>query len=283
MDALNRQERQTLRQIQSYLQTALLDMQVVVEQLGTVDVYFHPTNPDPFLNCATPHKGVAWVRRDDLNGAFVGLDRLGRDPRLVFQDALFPVAFQQQLKLMGLYLENERMVMVYQPILGPIPQDEILFGCLPSKLNPDVQVTVAQDAATLGAWLRVFRAGYFNTDAVVVEPEMVEALVQAVNSKRNLFVLSHYQGTPLGAARVGMRDTTAELEAVVTTPLWHGMGLEDAMIATVVRETEKHGCDTVFTIQPPEDYMRVYRRLGFEQLTRVLTYRLSPDAEVETA
>lgn len=282
MEALNRQERQTLRRIQAYLQAALLDMQVVVEQMGTVDVYFHPTNPDPFLNCATPHKGVAWVRRDDLNGAFIGLDRLGRAPRLTFQDALFPAAFQQQLKLMGLFLENERMVMVYQPICGPVPEGEILFGRLPSTFNPDVQVTVANDSATLGAWLRVFRAGYFNTDTLSVEPEMVEALVQAVESKCNLFVLSHYQGTPLGAARVGMRDTTAELEAVVTTPLWHGMGLEDAMIATAVRETEKHGCDTIFTIQPPEDYMRVFRRLGFEELTRVLTYRLAPDTETTT-
>lgn len=282
MDALNRQERQTLRQIQAYLQTALLDMQVVVEQLGTVDVYFHPTNPDPFLNCATPHKGVAWVRRDDLNGAFVGLQRLGRDPRLVFQDALFPMAFQQQLKLMGLYLENERMVMVYQPIIGPIPEDEILFGCLPTHFHPDVRVTVAADTPTLGAWLRVFRAGYFNTDALAVEPEIVEALVGAVNNQHNLFVLAYYQGTPLGAARVGLRDSTAELEAVVTSPLWHGMGLEDAMIAAAVREAEKCGCDTVFTIQPPEDYMRVYRRLGFEELTRVLTYRLSPEAELES-
>ncbi len=279
MEALNRQERQTLRRIQSYLQTALLDMQVVVEQLGTVDVYFHPTNPDPFLNCATPHKGVAWVRRDDLNGAFIGLERLGRDPRLTFQDALFPAAFQQQLKLMGLYLENVRMVMVYQPICGPVPNDEILFGCLPGSFNPDVQITVATDAAMLGAWLRVFRAGYFNTDALAVEPEMVQALVRAVDSGRNLFVLSHYQGTPLGAARIGIRNTTAELEAVVTTPLWYGMGLEDAMIATAVREVETHGCNTIFTIQPPEEYMRVFRRLGFEELTRVLTYRLAPNAE----
>ena len=124
MDALNRYERQTLRRIQAYLQAALLDTHVVVEQLGTVDVFFHPSDSDPYLNCATPHKGVAWVRRDDLTSAFTGLQRLGRQPRLVFQEALFPAAFQQQLNLMGLALTYEQVVMVYQPVLGPSPLDE---------------------------------------------------------------------------------------------------------------------------------------------------------------
>ena len=180
---------------------------------------------------------------------------------------------------MGLYLENERMVMVYQPIIGPVPARETLYGCLPNTFQPDVTVTVAADHATLGTWLRVFRAGYFNTDALTVEPEMVETLVQAVAKERNLFVLAYFQGTPLGAARVGLHNFTAELEAVVTTPLWHGMGLEDAMIATAVREAQQRRCHTIFAIQPPEHYARVYRRLGFAELTRVLTYRLAADAE----
>ena len=88
MDARNRHTRHTLRRIQAFQHAAQLDTGIVVEQLGTVDVYFHPTNPDPVLNCAIPHQGVAWVSRDDLYLAFRGLERLGRAPYLVFQEAV---------------------------------------------------------------------------------------------------------------------------------------------------------------------------------------------------
>lgn len=272
MDALNRYQRQTLRRIQAYLQAALLDTDVVVEQLGTVDVYFHPKNPDPYLNCATPHKGVAWVRRDDLKSAFDGLQRLGRAPRLVFQEALFPVAFQQQLRLLGLELEHERLVMVYQPVIGPSPPEETLFGCLPDTFAPEVAVGLASSRDELATWLRVFHTGYYQVDEVAIEPEAVDTLVRVQASGRNLFVLARYQGNPLGAARLGLRDDTAELEVVVTAPLWHGMGLEDALIIKAVRAAEARGCETIFTIQPPEAYARLYRRLGFLELTRVLTF-----------
>jgi GNAT superfamily N-acetyltransferase len=270
MRVLNRDERKTLRSVQAHISAATLHGPVVVEQLGTVDVYFHPTNADPYLNCVTPHRGVAWVRREDLLDAFGGLERLGRTPRLVFQDALFPAAFRQQVELMGLELEEQRPVMVYRPIYGPHLPGETPRGCLPETSGEQIATTVAATPAELATWLRVFRAGYFNTEALQIDPNDVEPLHDSASQGISVFVLATYENTPLGAAHIALNPPTAELEAVVTAPLWHGMGLEVALITTAVRTVLLRGCSIIFTIAPP--LMRLYRRLGFTELTNMLSF-----------
>lgn len=272
MAPFNREERQTLRSIQAHLRASNLENGVIVEQLGTVDIYFHQSNPSPYLNCATPHRGVAWIRREDLIDAFAGLERLGRIPRLVFQDALFPAAFMQQLSMMDLTLEDERAVSIYRPLLGPCLPDEIMHGRVPDVFEAKISTVLATNRAQLATWVRVFRAGYYNTDTLTVRPEEVEPLVEAVERIDNFFILGYYENLPLGAARLDLHPPTAQIEAVVTAPLWHGMGLENALIATAVQAAADRGFKTVFTVAPPEDVARLYRRLGFTDITRVLTY-----------
>lgn len=282
MDSLNREERLTLRQIQTHMRDVMRAQQGVVEQIGTVDVYFHPTNPDPYLNCVTPHRGVAWVRRDDLNHAFAGLERLGRVPRLVFQDALFPAAFQQQLSLMGLSQEDRRTVLVYRPLYGPLMPDETPRERVPDSFNPAVSVSLATTQQELAVWLRVFRAGYYNTELLAVDPDIVKPLVIAALRGEKVFVMANYEQAPLGAARVGLHHDTAEIEAVVTAPLWHGMGLEPALIGMSVHTALARGANIVFCVAPPQDFIRLYRNLGFVELTHVLTFWLSENQDRRT-
>jgi len=261
MSVLNREERQTLRSVQMHLYTSILRAQAVSEQIGTVDVYFHASNPGPHLNCVIPHKGVAWIRHTDLRAAFMGLERLGRIPRLLILDALFPDAFKQQLTLMQLTTEEERLVMVYQPMLGPDLPSETPRGRLPYTFGPSIQATLATTSAELATWLRVFRAGYYNSEALSIEREAIDPLLASIKSGEYAFVTASYENTPLGAARISLRAPTAELEAVVTTPLWHGMGLEEALITTGTRAALERECDIVFTIAPSDEYTRLYRRL----------------------
>lgn len=249
-----------------------LDARVVIEQIGTVDVLFHPLNADPFMNCVTPHHGVAWIRRDDLGAAFTGLDRLGRVPRLLFQDALFPDAFQQQIALMGLALENTRMIMMYRPVNGPGLPGETPRGRLPEAFDLGVTAKIATTPPDLATWLRIFHAGYYRAESVAIDPAAVAPLVAAAEEGNKLFITACFEGTPLGVARVGLRETTADLELVVTAPLWHTMGLEPAMITTGVRAALERGCEIIFTIAPSREFEYLYHRLGFVELTRVLTY-----------
>jgi ribosomal protein S18 acetylase RimI-like enzyme len=280
---LNREERATLRHIQTHMREAIRAQQTIVEQLGTVDVYFHPSNPDPFLNCVTPHRGVAWVRRDDLSTAFAGLERLGRVPRLIFQDALFPAAFQQQLLLMGLTLEVQKTVLVYHPMLGPLMPDETPRERVPEQLDPAISVITPKTEQELAVWLRVFRAGYYNTELLAVDPEVVKPLVAAAQKGDKVFVMANYERTPLGAARLAVYESSAEIEAVVTAPLWHGMGLEAALITMAINSVMERGVNVVFTVAPAGDIGRLYRQMGFVEMTRVLTFWLTEDQDRRAA
>ncbi|NDJ74667.1 MAG: hypothetical protein GYB65_00290 [Chloroflexi bacterium] len=271
MNLFKRDDRHILRAIQKHIWETMLYEGVVVEQLGTVDVYVHMTNPATHLNCVTPHKGVAWIRREDLLDAFTGLQRLGRTPRLVFLDALFPEAFTKQIKMMDLTLEDERMVMVYRPLYGPSMPDELVFGRLPDEHPSEITTSIATTREELATWLRVFRAGYYNTEALTVPANDVQRLVVAVEKGEAVFILAHYQETPLGATRLALRPPTAELEAVATAPLWHDMGLEAAMIAAATRAATERKCDVVFSIALPRDFMRLYR-IGFVDLTHVMIF-----------
>ncbi len=273
MNIPNRYERRLLRRIQEFRRATLLETHTVVEQLGTVDVFFHPNNPDPAANCITPHKGVAWVRREDLRNACEGLERLGRSPRLIFQEALFPEAFRRQLPLMGLEPENAWQLLVYRPLYGPPPAGESLYGQLPSTFHYDVTASVAAEPSALRTWLRVFHAGYYRTDTAPVDPAQIAELARQATIGRRVFVWASYRGTPLGAARVGVRGRVAELEAVVTEPYWESMGLEEALVTTGVRTAEARGCDLIFTLSPPQKPLALYRRLGFLPLTKLLIYR----------
>jgi GNAT superfamily N-acetyltransferase len=245
--------------------------------MGTVDIYFHATNADPYFNCITPHRGVAWVRRTDLNDAFKGLKRLGRKSRLIFQDALFPEAFQRQLEIMGLTLEEERVIMVYRPVYGPCLEGETPRGRLPDQTSMPVSTVIAKTPAELAVWLRIFNAGYYNTETLTVNRGAVDALVADAESGKYVFILGYFETTPLGATRMCVRAPTAELEAVVTAPLWQGMGLETQMVMASVCEALGHGCDTVFVIAPTREFTRLYLRLGFLELTHVLTYWLQAE------
>jgi hypothetical protein len=271
MSLFDRDDRQIVRAIQKHLWGVMLREGVVVEQMGTVDVYVHRTNPATELNCVTPHKGVAWVRREDLQGAFTGLERLGRRPRLVILDTLFPEAFKQQIRLMDLTLEDDRMVMVYRPLYGPNLPEEVPVGRLPDSFGPAIRTSTATTRAELAAWLRVFRAGYYNAEHLTVQPQDVDPLVAAVEQGAKAYITATYQGTPLGAARLDLQPPTAQIEAITTAPLWHKMGLEPALTATAVRTALERACPIVFTIAPPGDFPRLHR-MGFLDLTHVLIF-----------
>lgn len=280
MDTLTRSDRQTLRRIQTYLHAARDAAGVVLEPVGTLDLIHHPTDPNSDLNCATPQTGAAWIRRDDVSAAFARLDALGRVPRLIYHEALSPAAWQPQLESIGLVLERARAVLVYHPVQGPVPVGEVVFGRLPDVLPQDVTVRVAHSTDDLHAWLRICDSEYaHDDDAFNNAPGVVAELLDMAAAGQRLFVTACFQNTPLGAACAGLRDTVAELEAVITAPLWHGMGLEEGLIITATREAAARGCTAVFTVQPPQDAGRIYRRLGFVTLSHMLTFGLPGDSE----
>jgi hypothetical protein len=276
MDSLTREERHALRGIQDHLRATRQETGAVIEQVGTVDVVVHPTSPDPDLNCVMPHKGVAWIRREDLRAAFTGLERLGRTPRLIFMQALFPTAFSHQLALMGLVQEETRPILVYRPLLGPALPDERLYGTLSECANPIIDTALTMTESGLAAWLSIVRSAEMGEAVEAVAPEDVAALATITRGSDKLFVLARYDGIARGAAYVACYDRAAGLDVLATFPGWHGMGMESPLIATGVRAALACGSQTIFTLAPTPLIARLCRRMGFVDLTEVLIYYL-PD------
>ncbi len=283
MDSLNRDERHVLRGIQDHLRAARTETGAVIERLGTVDVLVHPTSHDPDVNCIMPHKGVAWIRREDLRVAFIGLERLGRVPRLVFMRELFPTAFQQQLALMGLVREEVRTILVYRPVYGPALPDEVLYGSPPAHMAPEIDTSLTVTESGLAAWLSIVRSAEAGVEVGESSREDAALLATVTHSGDKLFVLARYEGVPRGAAYVSCFDQVAGLEIVVTLPLWQGMGMEGPLIATGVRAALGHGSETVFALAPTPLIARLCRRIGFVDLTDILIFRLPDDSDDDPA
>ena len=66
----------------------------------------HPQNTGLHLNCIVSHKGVAWVRREDLLAAFTGMEHLGRIRACCFWMPV-PGGVPAAATLMGLALEEQ--------------------------------------------------------------------------------------------------------------------------------------------------------------------------------
>ena len=227
MAPLNRDERQTLRSIQTHLHESLLRQQSVTEQLGTVDVYFHPRNAAPDLNCVTPRRGVAWVRYEDLSDAFTGLRRLGRTPRFTCVDTLFPEAFMQQLGLMGLQIEIEEPLLVYRPLHGPGSRWRNTVGarCRIPVSDP-VRAALADTPDDLAVWWSVFRQIYAPEEQSTPQPKEIESLVSASRSGHTTFITAWYDNEPLGVARIMHHAGAAKLDMVLdrSAVARHGVG-----------------------------------------------------------
>lgn len=271
----DRAERQQLRQIQAHLRASAAAAGAVFESIGTVDVCIHLTSQSPRLNGIMPHKGVAWVRREDLQAACLGLERLGRVPRLIIQDALFPQAFAQQLHLMGLELETSQALYLYAPLYGPELPGEVLRGRLPPAFAPDVTARLATDTPDLTVWLHLFQS---SGESVPLAPDTVRALADAATRGEKLFTVAYYDRMPLGIARAGLYGSSAELEVLRTAPHWQNLGLEEALITTTIRAAQAHGAGLIFTTGPAA-YERLYRRLGFVRHGALQFYTQYPPDE----
>jgi GNAT superfamily N-acetyltransferase len=275
MPTLNWDERQMLREIQAHLCALLVREGAAREQISTVDVYYHTSNMAPRLNTISPHKGVAWVRRDDVIYAAEWLTEHKRRPRLFFLDSLFPGAFQQQLQLMGLALEDEKVIIAYRPLYGPVLPDEIPLGRLIPEFEEHISAEVIDARKDLAIWQRVFNTAYYNAETLTVSNDQVDRLAATIEAGENLYVLACYDHMPLGVARVILHPPAAELELISVIPLWHGMGLENALIITAANAAMDLGCDTIFAVEPDGMLLNSFRRLGFVEVSHILTYSQS--------
>ncbi|MCB9437877.1 MAG: hypothetical protein H6673_12950 [Anaerolineales bacterium] len=273
MPTLIRSERQTLRAIQEHRLLRCRRAGAAYTQISTVGVVYHSERADASLNLVTPHQGVAWTRGEDLKQGFKLLERRGRTPRLEYLRGLFPEAFSRQLVLYGLQHEAEAAVWLYSPIQGPFPAGESPFGRpVENGYLEGFNVEEVNTQRTLGIWLRMFRSAAYGVDIPSVDVQTVEALQQERVNGDSIFILGYYHNTPIAALQIVIGPKAAEIiEPAIIAP-WSGMGFEEMMMAFAMQLLQMRNRETVYIVANNDTIGSRYLRLGFIQITQVVTY-----------
>jgi GNAT superfamily N-acetyltransferase len=269
--SLNHHQRRELRLIQNHLLAEQRRAGAAYAQFGTAGVVFHPIEFDPALSLVMPHQGVTWARAEDVRRGFTTLQERGRWPQLQILDGLFPEAFARSLDLAGFQRYTQAPVWLYLPIYGPVPEGEKPFGTVPLD-QPHIEIQEAVSHEDFAVWWRTYRAGYYGVDDSGIAAADVKPFEEASQRGERVFLIGRYHGYPMAAIQVSLSDEAAHLDEPAVIWTWAGMGMEEALIQLAVEFAQTRGCQIIYSLGVPEHDARLYLRLGFIQISSIVTY-----------
>ena len=109
-----KESRRVLRRVQKHLSQSLIDMGANRENIGLVDVVYHPKNKLPHINYVSPRKNAAWIPGPGIKKGLERLRELERKPRVIYIEGLYPPLFAKSIRDLGLVIEQESTIMVYK-------------------------------------------------------------------------------------------------------------------------------------------------------------------------
>jgi GNAT superfamily N-acetyltransferase len=194
--------------------------------------------------------------------------------------ALFPEAFARQLHLQGLQKVAETPVWLYMPVQGPVLEGETLWGGIPQDTTPSSPIGVQEAVVKrdLAVWLRVHRTILYEVETPNVNPVAAIPLEEDRLRGKSLFLVGSYHQWPMAVTQVLLGDAVAQVvEPAVIWP-WVGLGIEEALIERAINLALARNRQIIYTMGAPEYDPTTYRRLGFIQLTHLMTYSTSPES-----
>lgn len=253
-DASVKETRVTMRRVQEHLRQSHLNMGAQEESLGFVDLVYHPNNPHAALNYVTPRRNTAWVSGKHIEVGLSALREKGRPARVTFSEGLFPPIFARSLRELGLEIEYETPLMVYQT-----SENSFKMPDMPT----DTTISVADDQQSLAIWWYIWRNAFYEVAATGVDPLVLGRDMASIyhGQQRNL-ILYRY-GFPIGAARLTLNDGTAHILAQALLKECRSSELDYLLQAASVRAALDADCDLVFTSGEHESTRALSRKMGF--------------------
>lgn len=273
MTTLMKSERQVLRAVQQHMLTQKQRAGAHYQQISTVGMLYHPDIADPELNLVTPHQGVAWTRREDLDQAFTLLTSNHRYARMQYLTGLFPEAYTRQLELLGLQTETETAVWVYSPIQGPYPEEETPFGQVTDQDTQlaDFRIELMDSEMGTGVWLHTYRTAAYDVELPQTSRLELETLRNAQRQGYVKLLLGYWHDTPIIATKIITNDVSAEIVEPAALADWAKLGYEDAILAHAVKIAQPEH-DVIYAIGTPSSQPDLYLRMGFVHLTEQVTF-----------
>lgn len=270
-DATVKESRQLLRRIQDHLFQAHSAFGVEHESAGFVDVIHHPQHRLPDLNYVTPRRNTAFVSGNYVQQGLNRLRELERFPRVQYIEGIYPPMFAQVLEGLGLHVERVTAIMVYP--LGGI-SGTIVPPIRKPRTPSGVTLELTTDERGITLWRQVWRDPAYDLLSLGVEPLAVGADLTTVKTGQEIDVLMYRSDFPVGAARIGVQETTksAHIVAMALYRETRSPQLTKLLLATAMRAGLARGATLVFAPGENQEDRALCEKLGFIDLGRMMCY-----------
>jgi GNAT superfamily N-acetyltransferase len=224
--------------------------------------FFHPFDAMVYLNYAIPDGPVTGDTGEALRRLRTEFEARKRVPRFEYVDALAP-ELSGRLRDAGYKQEAEARLMVctrdtYVPCKAP---DGLVFSVLTQE-SPREEVR---------EFCAITYQGFNPGQAPMVSDEEVTKMLADLKDGRAF--LARMEGrTVSGGLFTPPHEGTSELAGVATLQEWRGRGIGAALVSRAAGEAFERGVEVLFLSTITDEAGRLYERVGFRFLTRMLFY-----------
>jgi hypothetical protein len=266
-DAAVKEARRVLRQVQIHLLQSRINMGAICESAGLVDVLHHPFNPLPHLNYVTPRKSTAWVSIKEVEQGLEALGKYNRPRRVEYIEGLFLPVFAKSLREIGLTVEQETPLMVYQ-------QGEDMSLPEMPKLPDGVTVEEVKDQEGSAVWWYIWRNAHYDVITQTAEPIYVGQSMMQIALGWQIDILMHRYRFPVGAARITLlpENHTAHIAALALMKEVRTPEMLKLLQLHAIQAAVKRGCNMIFTSGETDHDRRSSRENGFIDYGSLVCY-----------
>ncbi|MCU0497447.1 MAG: hypothetical protein MUF87_08865 [Anaerolineae bacterium] len=273
-DAAVKETRRVLRQVQSHLTQSRLNLGAISESLGFVDVIYHPKNILGDFNYITPRKSTAWISIKEVENGLNALRARERVGRIEYIEGLYPPLFARNLMDLGLSVERENPIMVYQverplPTLPPLPDG--------------ISIDPVSDQDGCALWWYVWRNAYYDVITQTAEPLYVGQNMRAIALGYHLDLVMHRYRFPVGVARISLypENHSAHLLSMVLMKEVRTPDLIKLFQRNALQHALDRGVNMVFTSGDSEIERKLCRENGFMDYGSMIWYSEGKDEQRE--
>lgn len=225
-------------------------------------LFSNPTITDPGEGIAIPDEAQSYTP-DDINRMCSAFVERGRLPCVQYLDTFAPgLTITLQLGVPD-FEETVRLPVMY---------------CTAGMLDyppdvPEVSIRMSSSESPLDevkdGW-NVNSRG-FDKDNIPATDAVAEAFRQTLVTSRSF--VAYFQGEPAAAGMFAeIRDGITELVGITTLPEFRRQGIAATLTANMTRAAFDSGVEVVFLIAANDTAERVYERLGFRKVAKLLEY-----------
>lgn len=265
-DAAVKETRRILRQVQQHLTQARLNLGVISESVGLVDVLHHPDNTLSELNYVTPRKNTAWISARDVEQGLSVLSDHDRLNRVEYIEGLFPPLFAKSLHDLGLRVERETPLMAYVHDA----ENPLIASPLPEGVK--IETVTTQEGCAL--WWYVWRNAHYDVVTHTAEPIYIGFNMMHIALGQQIDFVLYRHRFPVGVARVTLNaeNQTAHLTALALMREARTPELLRVLQIAAVQAAIGRGCPLVFTSGETENDRKLNRETGFVDYGSVVCY-----------